>query len=131
MERLPEVMISYPTKVQLKPHVRLSINPAPIDTTTQQSNMMSGYKATFVSAELATIANDMPVKLTCRSVSKLSLAKLFVAKCSDLRITVSKQQMVRFFEIFESKNQKDSRKLSFADMALGDASMDVIAGIIA
>lgn len=37
---------------------------------------------------------------------------------------------MRFIEIFDSKNVKDSRKLSFADLALGDSSMDVVGQIV-
>ena len=66
-------------------------------------------------------------------ISQKNLVKLFEAKCKDLKIPASKDQMVRFFEVF-SRNQyfgkSSGRKLNLADCGIGDYSMDIICKII-
>jgi hypothetical protein len=70
----------------------------------------------------------LPVPKT--GISRKILVRLFVAKCQDLQITSSKQQMIRFIETFESVNGCGSRRLNLADMGLGDLSMKIIGEII-
>jgi len=52
-------------------------------------------------AELANFANDMNFVLSNKLITKHTLIKLYIAKCYDLRIVVSRVQLPRFFEIFE------------------------------
>jgi hypothetical protein len=54
-----------------------------------------------------------------------------MAKCTDLQIPASKQQVVRFFDIFERNNEKfKKRTLFLSDMGLGDQCMIVLDRII-
>ena len=60
--------------------------------------------------------------------SRQDLLDLFQAKCKDLKISSSKDQMMRFFEIV--KRNQSGRKLILADMGLGDSSVQVVSRII-
>ena len=57
------------------------------------------------------------------------LVRLFVAKCQDLQISATKQQILRFIENFGSVN-RDERMLNLQDMGLGNFSLSVIADLI-
>ena len=66
-----------------------------------------------------------------KGIKKQLLLQLYVAKCQDLVINTSKQQMLRFFDLLV-KNHKaaGTRKLNLAEMALGDQAMHVICKIM-
>ena len=55
-----------------------------------------------------------------KGIKKKLLLELYVAKCQDLVINTSKQQMLRFFDLAIKNQKANSRKLNLADMALGD-----------
>ena len=57
------------------------------------------------------------------------LVRLFVAKCQDLQISATKQQILRFIENYGSVN-RDERMLNLQDMGLGNFSLSVIADLI-
>lgn len=65
-----------------------------------------------------------------KGIKKQLLLQLYVAKCQDLVINTSKQQMLRFFDLILKNHEVGTRKLNFCDMALGDQSMHVICKII-
>jgi Ran GTPase-activating protein (RanGAP) involved in mRNA processing and transport len=57
--------------------------------------------------------------------------ELYVAKCQDLRINASKQQMTRFFEIIVKNQQAQcGRKLNLSECGLGDSCLQVISKIL-
>ena len=66
-----------------------------------------------------------------KGIKKRLLLQLYVAKCQDLVINTSKQQMLRFFDLVV-KNHKvpGTRKLNLAEMALGDQAVHVICKIV-
>ena len=56
-----------------------------------------------------------------KGIKKQLLMQLYVAKCQDLVINTSKQQMLRFFDnVVKNNAVVGTRKLNFSDMALGD-----------
>ena len=66
-----------------------------------------------------------------KGIKKQHLLQLYVAKCQDLVINTSKQQMLRFFDmIVKNHKEQGTRKLNFSDMALGDQAIHVICKII-
>ena len=56
--------------------------------------------------------------------------ELYEAKCLDLKINPSKNQMVRFFDMIKKNCAKQGHKLNLADMGLGDNSLKVVAKIV-
>ena len=86
---------------------------------------MSSRKVTDV-----LLNTDIALKLKNEAVSHAQLKQLFGAKCADLRINATSKQLVRFVEIFDSKNQKDARRLSFSDMGLGDWALEVVCQVV-
>lgn len=66
-----------------------------------------------------------------KGIKKQLLLSLYVAKCQDLQINTSKQQMIRFFDLIVANHATaDTRKLNLADMALGDQSIQVVCKIL-
>ena len=66
-----------------------------------------------------------------KGIKKQLLLQLYVAKCQDLVINTSKQQMLRFFDlILKNHRVTGTRKLNLAEMALGDQAMHVICKIM-
>lgn len=81
--------------------------------------------------DISQFSNQMEHVPKIKGIKKQLLLQLYVAKCQDLVINTSKQQMLRFFDLIE-KNHGDlgTRKLNLADVALGDQSMHVVCRIL-
>ena len=66
-----------------------------------------------------------------KGIKKQQLMQLYVAKCQDLMINTSKQQMLRFFDnVVKNHSVVGTRKLNFSDMALGDQSASVLSKLV-
>jgi len=65
-----------------------------------------------------------------KGISRKLLVALYMAKCQDLQINASKQQMIRFFEMVMKNHLPGSRKLNLADMGLGDSALLIVAKIL-
>ena len=75
--------------------------------------------------------NQLDLVPKIKGISKQSLLQLYVAKCQDLKINASKQQMIRFFDIMVKNHQSTNiRKLNLSDAGLGDACLQVVAKIL-
>ena len=81
--------------------------------------------------DISQFSNQMDHVPKIKGIKKHLLLQLYIAKCQDLVINTSKQQMLRFFDLVV-KNHKivGTRKLNLAEMALGDQSLSVICKII-
>ena len=81
--------------------------------------------------DISQFSNQMEHVPKIKGIKKQLLLQLYVAKCQDLVINTSKQQMLRFFDLL-AKNHKvlGTRKLNLAEMALGDQAMHVICKIM-
>lgn len=81
--------------------------------------------------DISMFSNQMEHVPKIKGIKRKLLLQLYVAKCQDLVINTSKQQMLRFFDmVIKLHKEKGTRKLNFADMALGDSAIDVICKII-
>ncbi|CDW88755.1 leucine rich repeat family protein [Stylonychia lemnae] len=74
--------------------------------------------------------NMMQIVPQIKGISQQLLIELFQAKCIDLGITSSQDQMIRFFDIINKAHLKKERKLQLIDMGLGDQSLVVVGKII-
>ena len=80
--------------------------------------------------DISSFTNHLDLVPEIKGFSKTTLMQLYVAKCQDLKINASKQQMVRFFDIIRQNHPVKSRKLNLSDCGLGDYSLNVVAKII-
>lgn len=56
--------------------------------------------------------------------------ELYEAKCLDLKINPSKNQMLRFFEMLKKNCSNQGTRLNLVDMGFGDNSLKVISKIL-
>ena len=71
--------------------------------------------------DISQFSNQMEHVPKIKGIKKQLLMQLYVAKCQDLVINTSKQQMLRFFDnVVKNNAVVGTRKLNFSDMALGD-----------
>ena len=61
-----------------------------------------------------------------KGITKQQMIDLFNAKCQDLKITSSKNQMLRFFDTFVRNQGLKERRLNLSDQGIGDNSMRVV-----
>lgn len=80
--------------------------------------------------DISSFANNFDLVPDIKGFSKTVLLQLYVAKCQDLKINATKQQMVRFFDIIKQNHPVKNRKLNFCDCGLGDASLHVVAKLL-
>jgi hypothetical protein len=58
------------------------------------------------------------------------MVDLFNAKCEDLKISQSREQMFRFFEVFSKNQAAKEKRLNLSDLSLGINSTRVICQIL-
>ena len=70
--------------------------------------------------------NAVQIVPNVKGITKQQLIDLFNAKCQDLKITSSKNQMLRFFDTFVRNQGFKERRLNLSDQGIGDNSMRVV-----
>ena len=94
-----------------------------------QSN--TSGKTSIHKIDISQFTNHLDQVPKIKGIKKQELLALYIAKCQDLRINTSKQQMHRFFDSIVKNHQTEgTRKLNLADLALGDSALSVVTKIL-